>query len=294
MRRTQPTHRESTSSNRIGFTLIELLVVIAIIAILIALLLPAVQQAREAARRTQCKNNLAQIALAAMNYEQAHEVLPPGTVNQTGPIKSDKKGYHMSWTVMLLPNLDMGPLYRHVDFAKDVYAQEEAFLNARVATFVCTSDGRTNREAPRSNYAGCHNGTETSIDADNDGVFFLNSAVSFAAIPDGSTNTIFFGEKIQTAADIGWYSGTRATLRNTDMKPNEMFRLNQAKPINWGTTVPSHLVDISKVGGFSSHHTGGCHFSLGDGSVRFISENIDLVTFHNLGNRRDGEILSNF
>ena len=94
-----------------GFTLIELLVVIAIIAVLIALLLPAVQQAREAARRTQCKNNLVQLGLALQNYEMAHERLPPGTVNVTGPIKSEPAGYHMGWIVQILPHLDWRAVY---------------------------------------------------------------------------------------------------------------------------------------------------------------------------------------
>jgi prepilin-type N-terminal cleavage/methylation domain-containing protein len=91
---------------RPGFTLIELLVVIAIIAILIALLLPAVQQAREAARRCQCRNNVAQLGLALHNYELSYSGFPPGTVNPTGPIENKAEGYHVGWAVQLLPYLD--------------------------------------------------------------------------------------------------------------------------------------------------------------------------------------------
>ena len=94
-----------------GFTLIELLVVIAIIAILIALLLPAVQQAREAARRTQCKNNLMQLGIAFHNYDMAFEMLPPGCVNSTGPIHNIPEGYHMSWTVQILPMMEQQGLF---------------------------------------------------------------------------------------------------------------------------------------------------------------------------------------
>jgi prepilin-type N-terminal cleavage/methylation domain-containing protein len=125
MRRYQTGPDKDHTSPRKGFTLIELLVVIAIIAILIALLLPAVQQAREAARRSQCKNNLAQLALALLNYEMAHGVLPPGCVDTTGPIETVALGYHMSWTVSLLPYLDQAPLYRQVDFDKGAYDQSK-------------------------------------------------------------------------------------------------------------------------------------------------------------------------
>src|SRR5882762_1923016 len=110
-----------TKKGRQGFTLIELLVVIAIIAVLIALLLPAVQMAREAARRTQCRNNIMQLILAVHNYEQSHEVLPPGVVNDDGPIKTEPKGYHFSWLAQLLPFVDQNNVYKHIDFRAGAY-----------------------------------------------------------------------------------------------------------------------------------------------------------------------------
>src|SRR4051794_28379521 len=91
---------------RDGFTLIELLVVIAIISVLIALLLPAIQAAREAARRVQCVNNLMQIGIALQNYESSHELLPPGVINPSGPIQNAPTGYHASWMLQLLPFLE--------------------------------------------------------------------------------------------------------------------------------------------------------------------------------------------
>src|ERR1700735_1506800 len=104
-----------------GFTLIELLVVIAIIAVLISLLLPAVQASREAARRAQCVNNLMQIILAVKNYESSHEVLPPGTINPTGPIVNKPQGYHHNWISQILPYLEYRNVNRNIDFNVGVY-----------------------------------------------------------------------------------------------------------------------------------------------------------------------------
>ena len=111
-----PTYRRSQAKHP-AFTLVELLVVIAIISILVALLLPAVNAAREAARRTQCKNNVAQLGLALHNYEMAHENLPPGVVNANGPIRSVPEGNHTSWTVQILPMIEEGAAYAAFDFA---------------------------------------------------------------------------------------------------------------------------------------------------------------------------------
>src|SRR5579871_2318452 len=144
------------SRRRSGFTLIELLVVIAMISLLLMLLLPAVQRAREAARRTQCKNNLMQIGLALQNYVMAHEVLPPGTVNPTGPIQTavDETQYHMGWIVQILPFIDQGNIYNHVDFTKSVYAVENNPVSMRsIPTLCCTSSGGRGHQ---TSYSGIH------------------------------------------------------------------------------------------------------------------------------------------
>jgi prepilin-type N-terminal cleavage/methylation domain-containing protein len=281
--------RQRVRVSRGGFTLIELLVVIAIIAILIALLLPAVQSAREAARRTACKNNLAQLGLAVLNYEMAHSVLPPGSINQTGPIDSTPEGYHVSWLVQLLPYMEQVALYKKIDFSQGVYDQDVKFREFAVTSFMCPSSAEESRG--NSTYAACHHNVESQIDVDNNGVFFLNSAIRYRQIPDGATNTFFIGEKHGFEPQLGWMSGTRATLRNTGVPPNS----NPIGPAGFGPVADQPLFQATTdVGGFGSWHTGGSHFVLGDGSVRFVSENIDLALYQNLGNRRDGEPIGGF
>ena len=282
-------HQQPDASRR-GFTLIELLVVIAIIGILIALLLPAVQQAREAARRSQCKNNLAQIALATLNYEMAHGVLPSGCINSDGPIVSTPDGYHMGWTVHLLPYLDQSYLYQRIDFSKGAYEQEEEITEVMMNVYLCPS-GAGHEEA--ISYAGCHGGSETQIAEDNEGVFFLNSRVRYRDIPDGSTNTLFFGEKTRIAGDLNWMSGTRTSLKNTGSKPNQLPSTRNLHGAQRSKT-PDDMTDPNTVGGFGSSHTGGAQFALGDGSVRFLSENIDIEVYESLGKRADGTLPVDF
>ena len=279
-----------------GFTLIELLVVIAIIAVLIALLLPAVQQAREAARRTQCKNNLVQLGLALQNYEMAHERLPPGTVNVTGPIKSEPAGYHMGWIVQILPHLDWRAVYENMDFAVGVYDPKNGPSTAvRMNVLICQSDPSP---TGTSSYAGCHHDTEAPIAADNNGVLFLNSGIRFEDIADGMSNTLYIGEKLRNNETLSWASGTRSSLRNSG-SPINVDRRSAAgvAPPNSLPTPPvvnGNNPSLLKVGGFSSNHTGGSHFAVGDGSVRFISENVSLALFKNLINRADGNLPGDF
>lgn len=277
-----------------GFTLIELLVVIAIIAILVALLLPAIQQAQEAARRTQCKNNLKQLAIAAHNYQQSFGMLPPGVVNQTGPIVNEEAGYHMSWYVQMLPCLDQTGVYLNIDFDAGAYSDSNAVLRqqSRIVAY-CPSNPRDVGVRPdQVNYAGCTGGLNVPVDADNGGLFFLNSSVAYREIRDGASNTVMFGERRLDDApggvDLGWVSGTSGTLRHTALVPNfERDRNNGGFPM---MTQPGNPPPVElATGGFSSYHWGGAQSALADGSVRFISENVDPNVFSALGEREDGQ-----
>lgn len=288
----------SRMCRRSGFTLIELLVVMAIIAVLVSLLLPAVQGCREAARRAQCKNSLCQIGLAIHNYEMAHNVLPPGSVNPTGPIRSEPQGYHMSWAVQILPYIEQQNAFRTIDFTVGAYDPKNEKARAlMIPTFLCPSDFRSsgdNRNVAASSFAGVHHDEEALIDHGNHGAFVLNLAVPMDSVTDGSSSTLFVGEKILSADELGWMSGTRATLRNTGEKINlNLTALRNQFPLPGNSGNPAPITP-ERVGGFSSHHPGGAHFMLGDGSIRFIAENIDQATFRRLANRSDGEPVSDF
>ena len=218
------------TSARTAFTLVELLVVIAIIGILVALLLPAIQAAREAGRRCSCSNNLTQLILAVHNYEMAHGVYPPGTIdNAKGPIVNAAlpTSYHHNWIVQILPYLEERNTWNAIDKSVGVYnAKNAAPAGALPRLLACPSCwlGRGNNV---SEYAGVHHETEKPIDAKDNGVFFLNSRVRYDDIPDGSSHTLFIGEKHPDVWDLSWMSGTRATLRNTGIPLNFSWNLTR-------------------------------------------------------------------
>lgn len=260
-----------------GLTLIEVMIVFSIICLLAALLLPAVQQARESARRYNCRTNLMQIGLALRNYESAHGLLPPGSVNASRPIRNVARGYHFGWIVHLLPYLEKSAQFERVDFSVGVYdPRNSTALSGGVGLGCPSSFGGG------IGYAGCHHDVEAPIDIDNSGVLFLNSCISQDDVVDGISHTIFVGEK-NDAAVFGWASGTRDTLRNT------------GTPIVVGggglpgasTAVAGPGANVLYVGGFGSYHAGGAHFLLGDGSARFIADGISMSVFQQLGNRAD-------
>ena len=294
-----------------GFTLIELLVVIAIIAILVALLLPAVQQAREAARRASCKNNLKQIGIALHSYHELHGTFPPGlsrsdAFNTRFPLGSEDPSAY-SWTVMLLPMLDQGPLYKRirpnspVSLLKSLSHPEKVKLfQSAIPNLTCPSDpgSELNMDrrldslgldvpVARSNYVGSR-GVTSSATTPTNGLFYANSVVRMRDITDGSSVTFAVGERATpdvsgtgkhgAALWVGttWHGVTHSFLREDvhAVLASSLFRMNDGEICFPNTNNTLQDTSIPETG-FSSMHEGGAHFLLCDGSVRFINESVE-------------------
>ena len=261
---------------RRGFTLIELLVVIAIIAILIALLLPAVQQAREAARRTQCKNNLKQIGLALHNYHDSHLVFP--TSHFVGNVL--RPGYdftHWAWASMILPYVDQAPLYNRFQAGplspKQAYAIDSKLFTTPLEVFICPSDPEapTNRNRPfriigqpgqpevfiaKSNYPGVAGDEENNAGR---GVFHTDSTCArIRDITDGTSNTLLVGER--RSPEGQWaavWACTELDLQNELSNVWSVVGLTQYRMTDGeagGTDAKNPKI------AFGSAHEGGAHF----------------------------------
>ena len=285
------------SGVRKAFTLIELLVVIAIIAILIALLLPAVQQAREAARRTQCRNKLKQIGLAMHNYESTYKVFPPGFLFQGNQMvgRGDRpnRAPGWAWSTMILPYIDQAPLYNQFNLAgvKMWAAPNRALISSKFELQLCPSSspmpayfalGTTAGNAPfgndtpgfaPTNYVAVGGPWQLSQYFDSAperklGVIFEDSSTSFRDIPDGTTNVLLVGETNYWGTgstgsflwDPCWFGRYQNANGGTADSPESIMRAGEFR-IN----PPSILGAVVQRNSFSSKHTGGAHFTMGDG-----------------------------
>ena len=305
-----------------GFTLVELLVVIAIIGILVGLLLPAVQAAREAARRMQCSNNLKQIGLSLHNYESSYKVFPAGNIvnNRNGVVSGD--GW--TWHARILPFVEQTALYNQVssvmgtDIGGTTSApQLLAGRDTRLSFFQCPThpDGVANPSKngyQLSTYnAVCGSTTfNDGAEVDNfnaiayrgNGMFFLNSKVRFGDITDGTTNTFLVAEvqdELKGSPNSNrWpgsdrkycFSGGGDGNPPTDIT-EYLVGMESNDPINANIRDSSGF--YNNTGEYAgSYHTGGAQFVLGDGSVRFISQNIDMPTYRALSTRNGGEVIN--
>ncbi len=274
--------RLSNSRSR-GFTLIELLVVIAIIAILIALLLPAVQQAREAARRSTCKNNLKQIGIALHNYHGTHKMFPPGWIDHTSG--------GIGWGLFLLPSVDQAPLYKSIgNLSTGAKPGTASKYQAVVPVYLCASDPSANINSRRgnhakSNYHAFEGDADSGQSGRGNGLFFANSNIRIRDITDGVTNTVAIGERSWSGTGSGKSGAIWAGLR---------ARGNHGEISDFTQNSAGRRINGTHDNATSSSHTGGAQVVLGDGSVRFLSENLNGTVWENLGQRNDGNVIGEF
>jgi prepilin-type N-terminal cleavage/methylation domain-containing protein len=306
--------------SRLGFTLVELLVVIAIIGILVALLLPAIQAAREAARRTRCTNNFKQLGLAIHNYHDTYNVFPPGVIAQRlnlGEAAPRAFPGAMSWMPMLLPFLEQSALYEEllpymVTRRSNHFPSE--LMNTVIPGLTCPSQGPPKtgivhgtadpppdyNDGFHGNYLLCHgNGHVTEANSTNlNGMFFYRSRIMMAEVRDGTSNTVM-GAEIITIRERGGQRDWRgryyradhlSSIFSTNLPPNtpvaDRCRTCQADNLPEapcvGSTDPQYLFA-------RSYHPGGVHGLLADASIRFVSNDINTQTWRDLGTRSGGE-----
>ncbi len=311
----------SLSQNRRAFTLVELLVVIAIIGVLVALLLPAVQAAREAARRSSCSNNLKQIGIGLHNYHDTKLAFPMGQNNWIGQ-NASSKWQRSCWFQLHLPFVEQQPLFDQLDaYTKQTPAPGHVIAfpinNTIVKMFVCPSDGEgpknettaNSKQGFHGNYVLCAGSTvfnPTTPVADPNGInlngmFFPFSTTKFASNLDGTSNTIYGGEiltvKDTTAHDLRgryWNTWQGNVLMSTLYPPNTTVGDVSSYCITAPRRPCQGLNTANVVQSARSNHPGGGMFLMGDASVRFIPSTVDLLTYQALGTRQQGETLGNF
>jgi prepilin-type N-terminal cleavage/methylation domain-containing protein len=301
---------------RAGFTLVEVLVVVAIVALLMALLVPAVSGARESARRTQCSNNVKQLIMGLHRHVSSFGTFPAGnTLRGVTPSAASNwcQGSNslrgMPWTVAVLPFVEQGNLFDrfnpNLEFMTDSFAlpaNQNGQNAVPVAVLQCPSSS-FGENPLRNNYFGVQGSAPVSCTDGAtpngtrrfyiNGVMYVNSQVGFGHVRDGTSNVFALGETNMCGLSFGssppeffnWVIGGKAG----GTTPMPMQLAGVELPINSWRFRPSTSIMLQQgTRGFGSDHPGGCLFALADGSVRFVSEFIDLSTLTLLGGRRDG------
>ncbi|MGN6544139.1 MAG: DUF1559 family PulG-like putative transporter [Aureliella sp.] len=315
---------------RRAFTLVELLVVIAIIGLLVGLLLPAVQAAREAARRMQCSNNIKQLGLAFQNYHDTHKCFPinyawrsiPGGGGGGAAIANTGK----SWLQMILPQIEQGSMFNQIDFTVGLQGstpnilRNQTIANTVIPTYLCPSDDENNGGrlgnrsdvnvnppgtwgvtdykacagsnwawgvyAPVSSPAGRHAGSTDGLNAGN-GVLCSNQqntnpVTRIRDLLDGTSNTFAIGEALPGWSQWNWWYNPNAVTATCAIPLNAVLRR------------PKKIGDWPNNYSFASRHVGGGQFGLGDGSVRFVTDSIDIGVYRAAATISSGEVVGDF
>ena len=295
-----------------GFTLIELLVVIAIIAVLVAILLPAVQQAREAARRSQCQNNLKQIGIAMHSYHETLNCFPYGVLNLGG--------YHLreTWMQQLMPYIDQAPLYnRYQDWigqwTMDV---PKEIRDVVIPGMMCPSDPsgpafggnggtRSGASGFQGNYVACIGKTQ-NYNVDNGGMFYWNSSTKIRDVVDGTSLTVMASEGIIRGKSLGgwgeiggyWGGGEGGGFGFTTLEtPNSTITDQNytCKDTAWPNAPCTSMTTYGTQRNLArSYHVGGVQALMADGAVKFVANSIDRTTWQNLASRNGMERITAF